>query len=86
MRTETVEPILLSENPHCELCDRSFLKAYADEIFYKLTLENGLTVCSACLFSTVLQQSEGKNGSKALQVKRSDLDRNLQNLLQASNR
>ena len=48
-KSPDIHPILLSELPHCDMCDRTYMEAFADEIFYQLPESSGLILCSGCL-------------------------------------
>ena len=48
-KSPDIHPILLSELPHCDMCDRTYMEAFADEIFYQLPKSSGLILCSGCL-------------------------------------
>ena len=44
----TASPVFVEALPHCETCDRSYLDAAPDEIFYHCEPE-GMVRCCECL-------------------------------------
>ena len=46
--TLTAKPVFVEDKPNCETCERTYLDATQDEIFYRCEPE-GLVRCCECL-------------------------------------